>query len=281
MILNMILKAVARKSFFLSVCLLAFNVQPMSFAAEAADTGGSEKAAAKSTDRDKALTHAKANILSSGPGASNYAKKPAAVSSPVKSKNPSGDTAASKLISPGYEEDSLKVKEDYLIQPGDRIQIKVYPEDEYIRGADMQVSSDGNITLPLVGKVEVAGETLIAAERKIAAIIDKDYIVNPEVAIEILEYGTKAKSMVIVLGQVRKPGSYELPPDRDSTSLLEVISMAGGFSEIANVKKIKIIRKEDGKKKVINANAEAIIGGDSQDVELQAGDVINIAESLF
>lgn len=278
MVLETIKKTLQRKGFLLSLGLLLLNTQGMAIAEDANSAAAKPVRAEASENRDKALAQAKANVLSSGPGASKYAKKPAAALAQVKSQRPA--TAASALI-PDSAEDGLKVKEDYLIQPSDRIKIKVYPEDEYIRGADMQVSSDGNITLPLVGKVEVAGKTLIAAEKEIAAIIDKDYIVNPEVAIEILEYGTKTKSLVIVLGQVRKPGSYDFPPDKASMTLLEIISMAGGFSEVANVKKIKIIRKENGEKKVINANAEAIISGDSQDVELQSGDVINVAESLF
>lgn len=189
-----------------------------------------------------------------------------------------GESAKPKQAAAGQTQ---LAREDYQIQAGDRIRIKIYPEDEYIKGSEMQVGTDGNITLPLVGKMAVAGKTVRDAEGNIAKIIDEDYLVNPEVVIEIIEYGKKAKSLVIVLGQVRKPGTYEFPPDKDRVTLLEVISMAGGFSEVANVKKIKIIRKQNGKKDVISANAEAIISGHQQDVELQSGDVVNVAESLF
>lgn len=168
----------------------------------------------------------------------------------------------------------------YVLLSGDRVRITIYPEDKYVKGAEMQVSSDGNITLPLVGKVTVAGKTITQAESEIRTIIDADYLVNPEVVIEVLEY--KEKSFVI-LGQVKKPGTYQFPAGVTHVSLLEAISMAGGFSDIANTKKIKIVRKTEGagKHKIVPANAESIISGKEQDIDLQSGDVVHVSESLF
>lgn len=169
-------------------------------------------------------------------------------------------------------------KENYLLQIGDRVQVKIYPEDEYLKGGEMEISADGNITLPLLGKVNIAGKNVLEAQRHIAELLEKDYLVNPEVVIEVLEY---RKQTFVVLGQVRKPGTYEIPPGARSLTLLEAISMAGGFSEIANIKKIKVMRKGEGRTEVIHANAEAIIRGEEPDIELKDGDIIHVAESLF
>lgn len=166
----------------------------------------------------------------------------------------------------------------YELQIGDRLRLKIFPEDQYIKGGDMQVSPDGNITLPLIGKVPVAGKSVLKAQRELAEIVDKDYIVDPEVVIEVLQFREQS---IIILGQIKKPGTYSFPAGASELSLLQAVSLAGGFSEIANIKKIKIVRKAGGKNKIIRANAEAIISGDQEDVELEPDDVIHVSESLF
>jgi polysaccharide export outer membrane protein len=183
--------------------------------------------------------------------------------------------------------DSVKKKggkstdEEYILKPGDRIKITVYPEDEFIKGGEMKISSEGNITLPLVGKIEVANKPIRIAEGEIRNTIDSDFLVNPEVVIEVLKQGEQSTVQVVLLGSVRKPGSYTLPQGETKITLLKLMSEAGGFSEVANIRKIKIIRTVNGEKKIIKANAETIMSGDEPDVELQTGDIINVAESLF
>ncbi len=171
-----------------------------------------------------------------------------------------------------------KAPNDYILQAGDVVLIKIYPEDEYIKGGKMEVSSEGNITLSLVGKVTVAGKSVVEAEREIAEILNRDYLVDPEVVIELEQH---KKQNVVLLGQVRKPGTYEMPIGAKKMTLLQAVSLAGGFSEIANIKKIKIVRQAEGKNEVIRANADAIISGSEQDVDLEPGDVISVSESLF
>jgi polysaccharide export outer membrane protein len=183
--------------------------------------------------------------------------------------------------------DSVKKKggkstdEEYILKPGDRIKITVYPEDEFIKGGEMKISSEGNITLPLVGKIEVANKPIRIAESEIRNTIDSDYLVNPEVVIEVLKQGEQSTVQVVLLGSVRKPGSYTLPQGETKITLLKLMSEAGGFSEVANIRKIKIIRTVNGEKQIIKANAETIMSGDEPDVELQTGDIVNVAESLF
>lgn len=166
--------------------------------------------------------------------------------------------------------------EQYLLRPGDRVNIKIYPEDEDLRGGQMEISSEGNITLPLVGKVAVSGKTAIEAEKMLTEILGRDYLVSPEVVVEVLEY---QKRSFVILGAVSSPGTYPFPEGVARLTLLRAISLSGGFSDVANIKKIKIMRKKTGE--VFRANAEAIIGGNSQDLELQADDVIHVSESLF
>ncbi len=178
------------------------------------------------------------------------------------------------------ESGSAKDKE-YILQKGDHLKITVYPEDDYIKGGAMEVSSEGNITLPLAGKIEVAGKSAIAAEHEIAEILARDYLVNPEVVMEVTEkYAAAQEKVIVLLGQVKSPGNHPFPKTGRFT-LLQAIAVAGGFSDVANIKKIKIIRGGEDKGTVLRANADDIISGKKQDIELQDGDIINVAESIF
>ena len=106
----------------------------------------------------------------------------------------------------------------------------------------MEISSEGNITLPLIGRVHVAGMTPIAAGRAIAKVIDADYLVNPEVVVALGKQKESAHT-VLVLGQVSKPGTHPFGRGTSFT-VLQAISAAGGFSPVANPKKIKIGKAE-------------------------------------
>ena len=174
-----------------------------------------------------------------------------------------------------------KKKDEVPIQPGDRLKIKIYPEDDYIKGGEVPVSADGNITLSLIGKVNVAGKLTAQVEQMIGKIVDADYLVNPEVVVEVVKRSESAKQTVIVFGQVRKPGPYDIPPDKKHFTLLEAISQAGGFTEIANIKKIKVVHNHAGQKSVVHVNGEAVMSGQAEDIDLEPGDVITVSESVF
>jgi len=174
--------------------------------------------------------------------------------------------------------DTWRPGDDYVLQPGDRIDIVIYPTDTFLKGGRMGISSEGNITLPLVGKIHVAGLEVLEAERTLQELIGKDFLVDPEIVIEMIE---EKKLTVAILGQVKKPGNYEYTVGGEPITLLEAVSLAGGFSAIANIKKIRIVRAVEGDNVVIKANANNIINGKEEDIELEPGDVIHVMESLF
>jgi len=176
--------------------------------------------------------------------------------------------------------ETVRKKRIEKLEIGDRLLVKIFPEDQYIKGGEMVVSSEGDITLPLIGKVRVEGKQIVEAEREILGLLAQDYLVNPVVVIEVTKEIRKDEKALSVLGQVQKPGTYQIP-ELGKLTLLQLISMAGGFTDVANVKKIKIIRKEKGKVSIIRANAEAIIAGNQPDIELAEGDLIHVGESLF
>lgn len=174
------------------------------------------------------------------------------------------------------QDTSDKVDSSYVLQPGDRIEVKIYPEDEYLRGSEAEISAEGNITLPLLGRVKIDGKTVTQAVDHLTEILSADYLTNPQVVIEVLEY---QKSSFVILGQVLKPGTYSFPAGARSITLLQALSLSGGFSDLANMKRIKIMRKATGES--FNVNAELIISGEEPDIQIQANDVIHVKESMF
>lgn len=178
-------------------------------------------------------------------------------------------------------ETKAPTRKAHRIEIGDRLRIKIYPEDQYIKGGDTEVSSEGTITLPLLGKIYVQGMPLTDAEKEITRLLAQDYLVNPVVVIELLTVvGAEGGATISVLGQVKKPGPVQYPMNQKLT-LLKVISLAGGFTEIANAKKIKVVRKTGGKTTLIHANAEAIISGKDPDIEMEPDDIVHVGESFF
>ena len=100
--------------------------------------------------------------------------------------------------------------------------IVVYGQDALNR--TLRVNGQGEIVMPMVGPVKVAGLTAQEIERRLMELYDAHYLVNPQITVAVKEY---RHQRVAVTGAVNKPGSYEIIGPR---SLLEVLSMAGGIS---------------------------------------------------
>lgn len=169
--------------------------------------------------------------------------------------------------------------EEHRIQPYDALKISVYQEPDLTLTA--QVSVQGSIRYPVLGTVELVGLTLAEAEKKIIALLDKDYLVNPSVTITIET--SKVKKTVLLLGQVRSPGSYEMPED-GSLTVLQAIGKAGGFTQTAASNRITVVRSEKGKEQqILRVNVPAIMqsGDKSKDIELKPGDIVSVPETFF
>jgi len=170
-----------------------------------------------------------------------------------------------------------KTSNEYIIGPENSLQIDVYygkPDDRISQ--KVRVSSRGLITFPLLGEVEVQGLTITQLEKKLTELLQKDYLVNPQVTVFIEEYST-----VSILGEVKKPGSY---PIKGKLTVVELISLAEGFTKIASPNKVKVIRNlPDGSKQEIPVRVHDITqkGEQKDNVQLQGGDVVIVPESFF
>jgi protein involved in polysaccharide export with SLBB domain len=161
----------------------------------------------------------------------------------------------------------------YVLKPNDVVMVKVYQEEDLTIQA--RVARDGSITLPLLGTVYIGSNTVEQAIGLIRDGLAKDYLVNPQVSLSIVEY---AKQRFTVLGQVTRPGTYEMPGD-DTLDLLQAIAMAGGYTRIGAPAKITIRRVVADQTKIFRLNAESMakIKGEKP-FEILPEDVITVGE---
>jgi polysaccharide biosynthesis/export protein len=170
---------------------------------------------------------------------------------------------------PTTEKSSLIVTREYIIGPEDVLEITVW------RNADLskvvQVRPDGRISLPLIGDVTAVGKTPTQLTAEISAKL-KEYKESPSVAIVIREVNSYA---IFVLGEVGKPGKYPL---KSKTTLLQGITMAGGFTAIAARNKLVVFRFSDsgnGSEKMKASYDDIVLrDGSQQNLELKPGDTI-------
>ncbi len=126
------------------------------------------------------------------------------------------------------------IAQDYILGPGDLLKITVYENDDLTTTA--RVSGNGMISVPLIGKIKVAGMTPGDAEQRIDQKLAQGYIIDPHVTVFVKEYKSK---QVTILGEVAKPGVYTLTA---KATILDIISKAGGLTDKAG-NRIVIKRK--------------------------------------
>lgn len=186
-------------------------------------------------------------------------------------------TLAALLASYSSAESTGSDKSKYRLQPTDVLKITVHehPDLETVT----RVTQDGYISFPLLGKVHVEGITVQELERQLKDDLEKDYLVSAQVIVFIETYHPR---QVSVIGQVKEPGKFDLPEEKDIT-LLEAIAMAGGFTEDAEINGTKIIRDKDGEKETIKVRVKDITekGERDKDIKLEAGDLVIVPESFF
>ena len=166
----------------------------------------------------------------------------------------------------------------YQLSPNDSIAVEVFGEDDL--KTSTRLNGEGAVSLPLLGSVRLSGLTLPQATAKITELYGRDYLVNPKVNVVLLGY---AKRRFTVLGQVSRPGSYEMPETSPGgIDLLEAIAMAGGYTRIAAPERISV-RRHPGEKdeKVIRVDAKRLARAGGGTFRVESGDTITVGESIF
>lgn len=162
----------------------------------------------------------------------------------------------------------------YTINPRNVIQIRIFGEGTV--NQIYRVDESGYITHALVGRIRLGGQTVAQAEKTMENALRGDYIINPRVTVFVLEH-----SRFSVLGEVRRPGTYEI---QGRVSLIEALSMAGGFTPVASQGDVKIIHKnENGPETSETVDVARIARGErtQQNIYIRPDDVIVVAKSFF
>lgn len=168
-------------------------------------------------------------------------------------------------------------KQLYRVHAGDTIHLQVIGEDDI--SGDFKVSADGTILHSLLGRTVVEGSTVEALERSLVAAFAKDYLVNPKVYVDVR---TSVARRVILFGEVKTPGVYELPVG-DKFSLLQLIAKAGGFTDVADTDRVRVVRRDSTGDRRIQVNVTDLLRGrgTDKDLELLPTDVITVPQTVF
>ena len=187
------------------------------------------------------------------------------------SSDPNVKKSASVADSNGEDEED---EEFAMIGPGDRLVIQVYNEKEL--SGSYQVSPNGLIMFPFVGEINVSGLNNFSLAAKIAELLRDGYIKNPSVTVLVDDIISKR---IFVLGQVKNAGSF---PIKARMSVVEAITLSGGFTQTADLNNVVVTRKEaDGKEKRYVINIQSIVNGSKENFYLRAGDIIFVGERFF
>lgn len=179
-----------------------------------------------------------------------------------------GDPPPSK-----YPTEPPRIESDTSLGAGDVIEVRVFQQEDMT--ATYSVSSQGTISFPLIGIVEVAGKAPGQLEAEIRRRLADGYLRDPQVSILVKEYTSRKVS---VFGQVRRPGTL---PFGDGMSIVAAISQAGGFTGMARRNAVTVTRKEEGKETKYTIPVEEIGKGSAPNFYLRPGDVIFVPERWY
>ena len=159
----------------------------------------------------------------------------------------------------------------FTIGPEDVLAVLVWREAEV--SGDVVVRADGMITLPLIRDVQAAGLTPASLAERIQTSL-REFITDASVTVVVKQMNSRK---VFITGEVAKPGAYPLA---STTTVMQLIAIAGGLSEFAEANAITILRVEEGKTKNLPFAYKDIAKGKKaeQNIVLQPGDTVVVPE---
>jgi len=166
--------------------------------------------------------------------------------------------------------------DNYRLAPDDLIQVKVFREEDM--DSTVRISKDGTVTLPLLGAVRLGGKTTNEATALVRELLDRDYIVNPQVTLTVMEI---TRQTFTILGEVQKPGSYKIP-SQGTFTLLQAVGRGGGYTRTANPGNVTVKRQANGRETLLKVNAKTLaLQSGGEPFLIQPGDTITVGESFF
>ena len=156
--------------------------------------------------------------------------------------------------------------------PGDVLDVRVF-EEEHLSGG-FRISPEGTIDYPLCGKVSLGGKTSSQAADELTRCLSR-YLRHPQVSVLIREVNSKK---VFVFGEVNRPGTFTY---EDNMSIIQAITLAGGFTKVASKNNTNVTRLVDGQEVKVRVPVEDIGVGREKNFLLLPGDIVFVPESFF
>ncbi len=196
------------------------------------------------------------------------------------SSRPSLVPSPPSVSAPTSSANAVTAPSGYVLSANDQVAVEVFGEDDLRTSG--RLNAEGNLSLPLLGSVHLAGLTLTQATSRVTDLYARDYLVNPKVNVMLVGY---AKRRFTVLGQVNRPGSFEMPEGSPmGIDLLEAIAMAGGYTRIAAPERITVRRHGTNGDEILKVDGKRLArgaGGAHNNFKVQSGDTITVGESIF
>ena len=150
----------------------------------------------------------------------------------------------------------------YTLGAGDKLRITVYNEPDL--SGEFEVNGEGFVSVPLLGQIKVIGQTTVEAQTLLTQKYGKDYLVNPNVTVEVTNYRP-----FFIIGEVNHPGGY---PYVNGMTIINAVALAGGYTPRANHDRIKVKHGSD------KADQQQEV---KEDAAVFPGDVIEVPERFF
>ena len=219
------------------------------------------------------VTGAAGSLLAQSPAPVASAEPTLRSSYPVPGMSNSSSPSAAVPVPPGVNAPS-----GYILSANDQVAVEVFGEEDLRTNG--RLNGEGNLSVPLLGSVHLGGLTLTQAAARLTDLYARDYLVNPRVNVMLVGY---AKRRFTMLGQINRPGSYDMPDGSpEGIDLLEAVAMAGGYTRIAAPERISVRRHSNsGRDEIIRVDAKRLARGDRGNFIVLPGDAITVGESIF
>ena len=157
---------------------------------------------------------------------------------------------------------SVSTSQEYVLGTGDRLRLTVYGEDDL--SGEYEVSSTGIVSLPLIGNVQAASQTIRDFQEAVRNKLAAGYLHDPRVSVQVANYRP-----FFILGEVSKPGSYAYV---NGMTVLNAVAMAGGYTYRADSSGVIIVHANDPEKKEKHVREEETV---------KPGDIVRVPERFF
>jgi polysaccharide export outer membrane protein len=143
-------------------------------------------------------------------------------------------TSLAGCFMPQVSTKNIEAPNGFLLGPEDELEITVWGNKDLTR--ETVVRPDGLISMPIIGDVQAAGLTADALSQRIAERLKQYVATRPSVSVSVKTINSYS---VYVLGEVTRPGKFQL---KSYVTVLQAISMAGGFTDYAKKNKVQVLR---------------------------------------